>query len=69
MSDLSEFRDDGLSLRRREEFDAGRRAVRSWEIEHPMTFEDYLRFLESFQDVFGPLTPRFDGAPVGEFRL
>jgi hypothetical protein len=69
MSDLNDFRDDGLSASRRDEFAAASRSVREWEERHPRDFESYLRFLESFQEVFGELAPTFDGSVVGRLRL
>lgn len=69
MSDLTEFRDDGLSRLRRDDFEAAARAVRAWESAHPLAFEDYLRFLESFQEMFGPLAPTFDRIMIGRPRL
>jgi len=67
--DLQDFRDEGLDSKRIANLAAAEASTRAWEHDHPWSLDDFLDFLVSFQEIFGPFPAR-EGAGTGkDFRL
>lgn len=64
----SEYRADGLSAERRAAFAAAQQAAHNWRRRNPLSLDEFIAFLESYQALFGPLP---QGAPLtgSDFRL
>jgi hypothetical protein len=64
-----ELVEDGRSASRRNDFTAADEAVRRWRRAHPMSLDGYFLFLESLQELLGPLRPSSPVTPDRDFRL
>lgn len=68
-TDQADYLRDGRSPDRLRAFLDGEAAGRRWEQEHPRGFDEYLRFLEELQAVFGPFPVDRTPWPWTDFRL
>jgi len=57
-NDLQGFRDEGRDAERTANLAATEASARAWERDHPWSLDDFLDFLGSFQEIFGPLPAR-----------
>ncbi len=67
--DLQDFREEALDPERRANLAASEAAVRNWETAHPWTLDDFLDFLASFHEIFGPFPDRREVWKGTDFRL
>ncbi len=67
--DLQDFRDEGLGSERIANLAASEASVRAWELDHPWSLDDFLDFLQSFQEIFGPFPAREHVGAGKDFRL
>ena len=67
--ELHEYLKDGRDLKRLANFLAGDEAVRMWVRAHPLSLPDYLDFLESVHDLFGPFPTSHEPWAERDFRL
>lgn len=51
--ELLEFREEGLSLERRQAFREAEAKVREWEQAHPQTLDSILDWIDQLRSVFG----------------
>jgi hypothetical protein len=67
--DLQDFREEGVDAERAANLAASEASTRTWEHDHPWSLDDFLDFLTSFQEIFGPLPGRKDVSMGKCFRL
>jgi hypothetical protein len=65
----AEYRDDGLSGERREQFLISERLSRQWQERHAGSLDDYFDFLETLQEMFEPFPQRHEVWRGNDFRL
>ncbi len=67
-SEAQSFLEESRDEQRRADIEAGQRAAEAWHRQHPPSLDDYLRFLESMQRLFGPIPGR-EPSETGEVFL
>jgi hypothetical protein len=65
----AEYVEDGLSGERRDQFLISEQVSYEWQDRHPWSLDDYFRFLEALQDMFGPFAQRHEAWIGDDFRL
>jgi hypothetical protein len=68
-ADLQDFREESLDAERTANLAASEDSARAWERDHPWSVDDFLDFLASFQEIFGPFPAREDLTAGEQFRL
>ena len=69
IADQIDFVADGHSATRRAELAAADAAVLAWRRAHPNTLDDYLDFLQTVHDMFGPFPRQRSAWATYDFRL
>jgi hypothetical protein len=67
--DLQDFREEGLDAERTANLAASEDSARAWERDHPWSLDDFLDFLSSLQEIFGPFPARDEVGMGKDFRL
>lgn len=65
----AEYLEDGLSGERRQQFLISEQVSRAWQSRNPWSLDEYFRFLEALQDLFGPFPQRYEAWSGSDFRL
>ncbi len=69
IADQLDFVADGHSTTRRAAFAAADAAALAWRQAHPSTLDDYLDFVRTVHDLFGPSSRQASAWAARDFRL